>query len=259
MALDFNALKAQLASLQKKGPDAIWKPEEGDTTIRIVPLQGSPDNPFQQLFFHYGLGGKTYLSPRSFGETDPIADFSDALCAAGGMSKQEYKDAKKFSPQMRTYVPIVIRGKEAEGVKFWAFGKTIFEELLKVMTDEDYGDITDIKNGYDIKVTFTPQEKSSTDFAQTNILIKPKPVPLTTDAELRKKLLEQQPILMDCFKKWTSEELDEVFQKLMNPSSVPTSPKPTTEWAEEDTSTNVVTPTKLTADVEKEFEDIFNN
>ena len=26
---------------------------------------------------------------------------------------------------MRTFAPVVVRGKESEGVKFWGFGKTV--------------------------------------------------------------------------------------------------------------------------------------
>jgi hypothetical protein len=51
---------------------------------------------------------------------------------------------RKIEPKMRTYVPVIIRGKEAEGVKFWGFGKTIYAELLSIISDPDYGDITDL-------------------------------------------------------------------------------------------------------------------
>lgn len=257
--LDFAALQNKLSELQKKGNDAIFKPEEGDTIIRIVPLQGSPENPFQELYFHYGLAGKTYLSPRSYGEADPIADFSDALVGEGGLSKEEYKQAKKFSPQLRTYVPIVVRGKEKDGVKFWAFGKQIFEQLLKIMNPDDYGDITDIHEGYDLKITFTPQEKSDTSFAKTEILVRPKPCPLTSDKELLERLLSQQPVLMDCYKKHSYKELEEALQKFINPSTSTSSGPAPREKDEEDTVISRPTPTKISVDVEKEFDEIFSN
>ena len=40
-----------------------------------------------------------------------------------------------MEPKMRTYVPVLVRGKESEGVKFWGFGKLVYQELL----GDDYG------------------------------------------------------------------------------------------------------------------------
>ena len=53
---------------------------------------------------------------------------------------------------MRSYAAVVVRGEESEGVRLWAFGKQVYQNLLNVMLDPDYGDITDIKEGHDIKV-----------------------------------------------------------------------------------------------------------
>ena len=35
-----------------------------------------------------------------------------------------------MEPKMRTYVPILVRGAESEGVKFWGFGKQVYTELF---------------------------------------------------------------------------------------------------------------------------------
>ena len=61
---------------------------------------------------------------------------------------------KRLEPKMRTFVPVVVRGREDEGVKFWGFGKTVYQELLSVISDPDYGDITDPLNGRDVNVEF---------------------------------------------------------------------------------------------------------
>jgi hypothetical protein len=263
MALDIQALKNKLNQLQKKSSDNIFKPEEGETTIRIVPLKSDPTNPFIQVYFHYNLGGKTYLSPLTYGERDPIAEFSDALIAEGGLSKDEFKAAKRFFPTLRTYVPIVVRGKEAEGVKYWAFGKQIFEQLLKIMTDEEYGDITDVLTGTDLKLTFTPQEKSDTNFAKTEIIPKRKPSPLTADEALLNKLLNNQPDLLEGFKRHTAEELEAVLHKYLNAevaSEDETEGETKTEDASEDEApAKTEAPAKVSADIEAEFDQIFNS
>jgi hypothetical protein len=259
MALDIQAMRNKLNQLQKKSSDTIFKPEEGDTMIRIVPLKNNPENPFIEVYFHYGLGGKTYLSPLSYKEHDPIAAFSDALVKEGGLSKEDYKAAKKFFPTLRTYVPIVVRGKESEGVKYWAFGKQIFEQLLKIMADEEYGDITDIMTGTDLKLTFTPQEKSDTNFAKTEIIPKRKPTPLATDEAVLDKLLNQQPDLLEGFKRWTAQELESVLEAYLNTSKEGDGEETVKEASEESVADVATAPTKVSEDVEQEFDAIFNS
>jgi hypothetical protein len=256
--------KKELES-KAKGNEMLFKPTEGETVIRIVPLQGNPDNPFQELLFHY-LGNKTILSPRTFGGTDPIGDFSDALVSAGNLTKDEYKEAKKFSPVLRTYVPVVVRGKEKEGVKFWAFGKTIYEQILAIINDEDYGDISDVAKGHDIKITFTPAEKSDTKFAKTEIMVRPKQSALTTDKELLPKLLNEQPVLLDMFKKWTAAEMDTFLQNYLNPPATPASmgnaaPATTVgdEWASNTTSATPTVPKDTAADFAALFAETDSN
>ena len=81
---------------------------------------------------------------------------------------------------MRTYVPVIVRGEESEGVKFWGFGKTDYQELLGFFTDPDYGDLTDPVGGRDITVEYTPAEGVG-NFPKTGIRVKPNQVPATTD------------------------------------------------------------------------------
>lgn len=272
--LDLNALRAKLNQLSgNKGNDFLFKPEEGEQTIRILPNQHATDGlPFQELHFYYKLiPSKTILSPLSWGGRDPVVEFKDMLLSGPRVSKEEFKHIMQtYNPSPRTYVPIIVRGKENEGVKFWAFGQTIYKQLGELMLDPDYGDITDPKTGYDIKVTFTPKEKSDTGFAKTAIMVRPKQTPLTTDSALAEKLLNEQPKLLDVlgYKKHTYDELKAILERSLSPeaaeSATPSESGETTtdtEWATE-TPTTVKSggeTTKLSADVESEFDALFNS
>ena len=77
--MDINAVRKRLAQLQTTNTRTtnLWKPQPGKTQIRIVPYKLQKESPFIELFFHYDLGGKTYLSPISFGRPDPIEEFAD--------------------------------------------------------------------------------------------------------------------------------------------------------------------------------------
>lgn len=222
MALDVNALKNKLKSFNRKGNAeernaALWKPPEGKSIIRIVPLKENPSNPFIELNFHYGIGNKTYLSPTSFGKRDPIAEFADAIIADESMPvKERYAQAKPFRPKARTYIPVIVRGEEDKGVRLYSFGTSVYKQLAAFMVDEDYGDITDPRNGRDITLEYTPGEKSDTKLPQTSIRIKPNQTPLSTNPELVEKWLTQQPNIRELYEEPSYEELSSALQKYVN-------------------------------------------
>jgi hypothetical protein len=196
------------------------------------------------------------LSPITFGNADPIVEFADKLKKTG--DKDEWLMGRKIEPKMRTYVPVIIRGKESEGVKFWGFGKQIYTELLSIISDADYGDITDLMNGRDIDVEFTPAEGGA--FPKTTIRVKPNTQPATDDKEIAQKIMNQ-PQITDLFPEPTYDELEKALTEWMNPENADSD----VEDSEEETATTP-TPakaaTKPTAtkvdDVSTAFNDLFN-
>ena len=123
--MDINAIKRRLNQLQTTNQRTtnLWKPQPGKTQVRIVPYKHNKETPFVELFFHYDLGKKSYLSPVSFGRPDPIEEFADKLKSSG--NRDDWKLGRKLEAKMRTFAPVVVRGEEKEGVKFWGFGKTV--------------------------------------------------------------------------------------------------------------------------------------
>ena len=214
MAINLDAIKAKLNKLQTQTTrqNNLWKPEPGKQQIRIVPYQYNKDNPFQELYFHYDLGKKNFLSPITHGNPDPVVEFAEKLKSSG--NSDEWKLGKKLEPKMRCYVPIVVRGKESEGVKFWGFGKTVYTELLGFIADPDYGDLTDPMNGRDIVIEFTPAEGGA--YPKTVLRIKPNTTPLTTDRNIAEKIAQQQPNLSEIFEEPSYEELKDALTQWLN-------------------------------------------
>ena len=93
--MDINAVKKRLAQLQTSTTRStnLWKPQPGKTQIRILPYKLNTDTPFIELFFHYDLGGKSFLSPTSFGRPDPIEEFADKLKQSG--NREDWRMGKK--------------------------------------------------------------------------------------------------------------------------------------------------------------------
>ncbi len=216
MAIDLEAIKRKLNQLQTVGnrQNNLWKPEPGKQTIRIVPYQYDRDNPFQELYFHYDLGKKNYLSPVTYGKADPVVEFAEKLKSSG--NSDEWKLGKKLEPKLRTYVPVLVRGKESEGVKFWGFGKTVYTELLGFITDPDYGDLSDPMNGRDIVVEFTPSEGAG-QYPKTAIRVKPQVTPLTTDKNVAEAAAQNQPNLGDIFKEPSYDDLKKALENWLQP------------------------------------------
>ena len=259
MALNLDAIKAKLNQLNKSDDKKqnLWKPEAGKTRVRIVPYVHRKDNPFLELYFHYDIGKRSMLSPITFGNADPIVEFADKLKKTG--DKDEWLMGRKIEPKMRTYVPVIIRGKESEGVKFWGFGKTIYTELLSIISDADYGDITDLMNGRDIDVEFTPAEGGA--YPKTAIRVKPNTQPATDDKSIAEKIMNQ-PQITDLFPEPTYEELEKALTEWMNPENADS------DVADEESEEETTAPAPAKAstkpaatkvdDVSTAFNDLFN-
>jgi len=252
MAINLDLIKSKLNQLQKQTTKQtnIWKPEPGTHQIRIVPYKHNKENPFIELLFHYDIGKKIYLSPASFGKADPIVEFAEKLKTSG--NSDEWRMGKKLEPKMRTYVPILVRGKENEGVKFWGFGKSVYSELLSFMVDPDYGDITDPKAGRDITVEFIAAEKPGA-YPKTQIRVKPNTTPITADPDVI-NLIKEQPTITDLFNEPTYEELRTALENWMNPENTATA-------GDEDTESETAAPAKSTGvkDVSAAFDSLFNS
>lgn len=219
MALNLDRIKSRLSSLSNTNSKStlIWKPSPGKQVVRIVPYKFNVENPFIELKFHYGLNGKTYLSPDSFNRPDPIVEFSNKLKKSG--DKEEWKFGKKIEPKMRTFVPVLVRGEEGQGVRFWGFGKNVYQEILSIISDPDYGDITDVTNGRDIVVEFKTAEETGKSFPETSIRVKPNTstaVP-PSDKDLIAKLSNQTNIL-ELFPELSYDELKGVMEAWLHSS-----------------------------------------
>ena len=214
--MDLNAIKNRLNQLQTTNTRTtnLWKPQPGQQLIRIVPYKFNKDNPFIELYFHYDLGGKNYLSPISFGRPDPIEEFAQKLKSTG--SKDDYRLGRKIEAKMRTFAPIVVRGEEKEGVRFWGFGKTVYQELLSIIADPDYGDITDPSNGRDVAVEFKTAEETGKSFPSTTIRVKPNQTPITEDASILEAIKESQKEITEIYQERSYDELTQALNDYLN-------------------------------------------
>jgi len=176
-------------------------------------------------------------------------EFCEQLKGTG--NKEDWQMARKMEPKMRTYVPVLVRGQESEGVKLWGFGKTVYQELLSIISDPDYGDITDPVNGRDISVEFTAAEGAGS-FPKTAIRVKPNQTAATSDKNIADRIMTGQKDITEIFKEVSYDDLKVALGEWLNPEEE-------TEELTQAQATPASATTDKVDDVNKAFDDLFNN
>ena len=197
MGIDLAKMKAKRDALENRGGNsAFWRPEDGETVLRILPT--SDGDPFKEYWFHYNLGKNPgFLSPKkNFGEDDPLNDFVRQLYNEG--SDESIKMAKNLNARQRFFSPVLVRGQEEKGVRLWGFGKTAYKELLNLVLNPEYGDITGVHEGTDLVINYG--KPPGAQFPQTTIVPRRKSSPLAKTDDDIAGLLDSIP------------DFDEVFE-----------------------------------------------
>jgi len=239
MAINMELMRQKLAALRgdtrgTSSETSVWfKPEEGETNIRIVPARDG--DPLKEMFFHYNVGehkGGVLCPKKNFGESCAICDFASQLWRDGSENNDdETKNlAKSLFVRTRYFSPIVVRGQESEGVKVYGYGKKAYEMLLGYILDPDYGDISDENHGTDIKLTYTKPTKPGA-FPQTTLKMSRNTSPLTDSRGETETLLGSMPDFDTLFKRYTSAEVEAILnEQLSSDGSAEGSSRETTRY-----------------------------
>lgn len=214
MGIDIRAMQKKLEKLNNKGKSssdsAFWKPEDGSHEARVLPT--SDGDPFKEYWFHYNVGSSGILCPkRNYGEDCPICEFATKLFKEG--DAESVASAKELFVRQRFCSPILVRGAEKDGVKIWSYSKTVYEELLKTVLDPDYGDITDLEGGFDLKID--KGKKNGARYSTMSIKPKPKSTPMCKGLESAecKELLDSIPDFSTLFTRSSTKEVQAVLDK----------------------------------------------
>jgi hypothetical protein len=148
--------KKELAS-RGGGMKGLVSFKEGKTRIRFLNC-GDEDFAFEATQFYLGkeIGG--FISPATFGEPCAVNEFYTKLSKSTNDDDREI--AETLKPRKKPLAPIIKykdeKGKEIDedkGAALAILTNDNYQELVDWMLDEDdYGDFTDPKNGYDIKI-----------------------------------------------------------------------------------------------------------
>ena len=222
--MDLNLAKQKLAAAQNKGGQQrekidytkiFFKPKPGKYQVRILPNVYDKAWPIREVQFHYGFSKGPILALSNWGEADPIADFAKQLRKSA--DREDWQLAKKIEPKSRYFAAVIVRGEEHLGARLWEFGKLTNDQLVGIAADEDYGDFTDITDGRDFTIEATEDIIAGRKGIKCNIRVKPKTSPISEDAALVEKLLNEQPDILGINRRYTYDQLKDVLTKWLNP------------------------------------------
>lgn len=212
MAINLDKMRQKLDALSTKGGDKknfFWKPQDGEQTLRIAP---DPDgDPFKEFWFHYGVADEPgFLCPKkNHGDDCPVCDFVSKLYAT--KDEEDRKMANQLRAKQRFFSPVVVRSEENEGVRLWGYSKTVYENLLNLVLNPDYGDITDPENGTDLVINYG--KKAGQMFPSTDVQPRRRSSALAEDSSKAREWMDTDIPYNSLFVTKTSEEVEEIWRK----------------------------------------------
>ena len=265
--MDLNLIKKKLDNLNQSkkssggGKNLFWKPSVGKQVVRVVPNKYNKSIPFTEMFFYYGIGERVMASPQNWKEKDPIREFTKQLRSSN--DKENWRLAKKLDAKTRIFAPVIVRGEESEGVKLWQFGKEVYQEFLNMAADEEIGDYTDIAQGRDIKLTTVGPEVTGTPYNKTSIGPSLKTSPISSDENVVKDILENQPDPMKIFKRYTFDEVKAALQSWLTPEDEEKEgeiiSEPPVEFDGDTKNSNYSLDTSAKKSKSEQFDDLFDD
>ncbi len=145
---------------------------KADETVRIRPLPVPEDEEFgmEIVYFYPNQDIKGVISPMTFGEPCALYEKYEELKASKDEGDKELAQALK--PKRKFVVPCIkyldAKGKKVDektGVRLAQLTVGQYQDLIDLFLDDDNGDFTDPKYGYDIKITRTGSGQFDTEYS----------------------------------------------------------------------------------------------
>jgi hypothetical protein len=102
-----------------------------------------------------------------------------------------------------------------KGVRVWGFGKTVYEQLLNLVLNPEYGDITDPEMGTDIQLNYGKPAGAA--FPQTKLMPSRRTTAICPDisSEQCAELLESVPDFGTLFERKSSEDVQRMLDEYL--------------------------------------------
>lgn len=198
--------KKELKERGKGNQNLIFQ-KEGTLRVRLRPTGEENDFVFEISQFYLGAEIKGVISPASIGQPCAIMEKYEELRDSDDPDDKEF--AKRFSLRKRFLAPVVVysdsKGKKVDKDntgKMVMLVNSQYEKIIDLFLDNDeWGDMTDPKTGYDLKLIRTGTGQYDTEYDVQPC--KPTPIPkayrkeIDLEAEILKALPSYEETVED--------------------------------------------------------------
>lgn len=191
------------------------KESSGQRRIRILPTNDGSSF-FKEAWFHEvrvkGYTQKFYDPEKNDNESSPLTDIYKELISTG--RKEDEIMAREYKTTMFYILKVIDRDREEDGVKYWRFKHAIKKDGIQdkiIPICRAKGDITDVDTGRDliIELVKTKNPKGK-EYTVVSTIMHDDPSPLSKDADLAKKWLEDESTWRDVYTKKPKEYLEAI-------------------------------------------------
>lgn len=171
-----------------------WRPKVGKNLVRILPhWSGDLGKVFyKSMLRHFGVGPeKNNIICRKMSGKDeecPVCDYVADLRKSG--SKEDIFAARDLQSKERFMVNMIDVKNPADGVQIWEMGVMLFNDILLMFLDPDYGDLDSLEEGRHLKINRVGEGKFDTRY---------KPLPAVNITKIDARVMEK------------AKDLDELF------------------------------------------------
>ena len=154
MGINLDKMREKLSSLRGDGNssnDTFWRLLTGTRLFESFRLR--TETPSRRCGFTTMSRRAVSCAPSATTSDEcPVCEFASQLWREGVDNNDEHskKTAKSLFVRQRFFSPVMVRGEEEKGMRVWGYGKTAYENLLTLVLNPEYGDITDTETGTDL-------------------------------------------------------------------------------------------------------------
>lgn len=221
MAINLDKMKEKLNELENKGGSGLnfFKPTEGqEDVIRLLPAEDG--DPFVQKWMHYNVGKESFECPQKmYGEDCPVCGFVSKLWDEYNETQEDEtrKAANNLKAKPRYYSLVMNREDEGK-VMVWSYSKTVCQELVNIVLNPDYGDITDPQTGNDMRISSSKKAKAL--YATVDMQPRPVKTPLLSSQEAIDDMMATAPDVHAITTRKSFDEIKEALQSYFNQMDV---------------------------------------
>jgi hypothetical protein len=226
MAIDIQAIEKKLQQLSTgkvfTRKSNYWRPKS-EHRVRVVPHEPQ----FLEHMIHYNIdpnGPVVCLS--TINKKCPICQLRSKLWQNG-----DKEMSGKLKAQLRIATPVVevslddanrFGGQGSDEPKWWSFSKKVYETIINICKNPEYGDISDPEKGTDLDVVSKKAQKKG-EFDSTIVSPRRKSTPLATTTEQIKKIVESIPDVSADFRILEPEALNKIVEDWIHSMDFPAS------------------------------------